>query len=112
MRKSGTDKLEGAYALKTPQDNAACYRDFSDSYDQGFAAELTGRIDALQETWNDLLERPRDEETLLRLQRDLHSLVGAASSFGFQSIAEATCPLAALIASIHRAGNRTGRNGL
>ncbi|HSF96036.1 MAG TPA: class I SAM-dependent methyltransferase [Thermohalobaculum sp.] len=40
MRKSGTDKLEGAYALKTPQDNAAYYRDFSDSYDQGFAAEL------------------------------------------------------------------------
>lgn len=38
-----TDDLEGAYALKTPADNAAYYRDFAASYDSGFVAD-TGYV--------------------------------------------------------------------
>jgi len=40
MPKSGTDLLEGAYALETPEDNLAHYRDFARTYDEGFATDL------------------------------------------------------------------------
>ena len=43
MPGSATDDLEGAYALETPADNAAYYRDFAARYDSGFAAE-TGYV--------------------------------------------------------------------
>jgi len=38
--RDGRAKLEDAYRLKTPQDNAAYYRDFAVTYDSGFADEL------------------------------------------------------------------------
>jgi SAM-dependent methyltransferase len=40
MGSKGTDKLEGAYALMTPEDSVRYYRDFAESYDEGFAAAL------------------------------------------------------------------------
>ena len=40
MTRKGTEKLEGAYALKTPDDNVGYYRDFADTYDTEFAAEM------------------------------------------------------------------------
>lgn len=43
MPKSGTDQLEGAYALETPADNVAYYRDFAETYDEGFVAD-TGYV--------------------------------------------------------------------
>ena len=41
--KSSTDKLEAAYALKTPEDNISFYRDFATTYDEGFVAD-TGYV--------------------------------------------------------------------
>lgn len=40
MTSKGTDRLEGAYRLKTPDDNAGYYRDFAETYDSEFAAGL------------------------------------------------------------------------
>ena len=40
----GQSKLENAYRLKTPQDNASYYDDFAATYDNGFAAELGYRL--------------------------------------------------------------------
>jgi predicted TPR repeat methyltransferase len=37
---AGTDLLEGAYALKTPEDNRAYYQRFAANYDRDFAAGL------------------------------------------------------------------------
>ncbi len=37
---AGTDLLDGAYALKTPEDNRAYYQRFAAHYDQDFAAGL------------------------------------------------------------------------
>ena len=37
---AGTDLLDGAYALKTPEDNRAYYQRFAATYDQDFAAGL------------------------------------------------------------------------
>ena len=37
---AGSDLLDGAYDLKTPQDNRAYYRRFAATYDQDFAAGL------------------------------------------------------------------------
>ena len=37
---AGTDLLDGAYALKTPEDNRAYYQRFAANYDQDFAAGL------------------------------------------------------------------------
>ena len=37
---AGTELLDGAYALKTPQDNRAYYQRFAATYDQDFAAGL------------------------------------------------------------------------
>ena len=39
-RNAGTDLLNGAYALKTPEDNRAYYQRFAANYDQDFAAGL------------------------------------------------------------------------
>jgi len=43
MTKDGIDKLKDAYSEKTPQENAAFYRDFAATYDAGFAAD-TGYV--------------------------------------------------------------------
>ncbi len=40
MTKKGTERLEGAYGLKTPEDNVGYYRDFAETYDTEFAAEM------------------------------------------------------------------------
>lgn len=40
MAGKGTDRLEGAYGLKTPEDSVSYYRDFAETYDTEFAAEL------------------------------------------------------------------------
>ena len=40
MPKTAKELLEGAYALQTPQDNATYYRDFAESYDQGFVEAM------------------------------------------------------------------------
>ena len=37
---AGADLLDGAYALKSPEDNRAYYQRFADTYDQDFAAGL------------------------------------------------------------------------
>ena len=37
---AGTDLLDGAYALQTPEDNRAYYQRFAATYDQDFAAGL------------------------------------------------------------------------
>ena len=37
---AGTDLLDGAYALKTPEDNRAYYQRFAANYDRDFAAGL------------------------------------------------------------------------
>lgn len=36
---TGTQRLDAAYALQTPADNAAYYRGFAQTYDSGFVAE-------------------------------------------------------------------------
>ena len=41
--KPATDKLEAAYALKTPAENISFYRDFATTYDEGFVAD-TGYV--------------------------------------------------------------------
>ena len=41
--KPATDKLEAAYALKTPADNVSFYRDFATTYDEGFVVD-TGYV--------------------------------------------------------------------
>ncbi len=43
MTGQATDDLEGAYALKTPEDNAAYYRRFAETYDGGYVAD-TGYV--------------------------------------------------------------------
>ena len=40
MTKAGTEKLEGAYKLKTPADNIGYYKDFAETYDTDFAAGM------------------------------------------------------------------------
>ena len=40
MTKKGTERLEGAYGLKTPEDNVGYYRDFAETYDTEFATEM------------------------------------------------------------------------
>ncbi len=40
MTSKGTDKLEGAYKLKTPEDNVDYYKDFAETYDSEFAADM------------------------------------------------------------------------
>ncbi len=40
MSRKGTEKLEGAYALETPEDNVGYYSDFAEVYDSDFAAEM------------------------------------------------------------------------
>lgn len=40
MAGKGTERLEGAYALRTPEDNVGYYRDFAETYDSEFAAEM------------------------------------------------------------------------
>ena len=40
MPRTAKDLLEGAYALATPQDNTAYYRDFAESYDEGYVAAM------------------------------------------------------------------------
>lgn len=40
MAGRGTERLEGAYALKTPEDNVGYYRDFAEAYDSEFAAAM------------------------------------------------------------------------
>jgi SAM-dependent methyltransferase len=41
--KTGSQRLDKAYTLQTPADNAAYYRDFAQTYDSGFVAE-TGYV--------------------------------------------------------------------
>jgi SAM-dependent methyltransferase len=41
--KTGTDQLEGAYALETPADNVDYYRDFARTYEEGFVKD-TGYV--------------------------------------------------------------------
>ncbi len=62
--KSGTDKLEAAYALKTPADNISFYHGFAATYDQGFVAD-TGYVCA-HEVARVFLEHagPRDRPVL------------------------------------------------
>ena len=40
MTSKGTEKLEGAYKLKTPDDNVSYYKDFAEIYDTEFATEM------------------------------------------------------------------------
>ncbi len=40
MTGKGKEKLEGAYALETPDDNVGYYRDFAETYDTDFAAGM------------------------------------------------------------------------
>ena len=56
---AGTDLLDGAYALKTPEDNRAYYQRFAANYDQEFAAGL-GYIypKAVAEAFLDLTNLP------------------------------------------------------
>ena len=56
---AGTDLLDGAYALKTPEDNRAYYQRFAATYDQDFAAGL-GYIypKAVADAFLELANRP------------------------------------------------------
>lgn len=40
MTGKGTERLEGAYGLKTPEDNVSYYKDFAETYDTEFAADM------------------------------------------------------------------------
>ena len=57
---AGTDLLDGAYALKTPEDNRAYYQRFAATYDQDFAAGL-GYIypKAVADALLDLIDLPK-----------------------------------------------------
>ncbi|MGB1758958.1 MAG: hypothetical protein ACPHI1_06945, partial [Candidatus Puniceispirillaceae bacterium] len=57
---AGTDLLDGAYALKTPEDNRAYYQRFAATYDQDFAAGL-GYIypKAVADAFLDLTDLPK-----------------------------------------------------
>lgn len=64
MSKRSTDKLEAAYALETPDDNRAYYRDFAATYDEGFVAD-TGYVCAREMARLFLSEaRPEDRPVL------------------------------------------------
>ena len=57
---AGTDLLDGAYALKTPEDNRAYYQRFAATYDKDFAAGL-GYIypEAVVDAFLDLTNLPK-----------------------------------------------------
>lgn len=40
MTGKGTERLEGAYGLQTPEDNVSYYKDFAETYDTEFAADM------------------------------------------------------------------------